>query len=53
MDMGKTQKDRMKDMVTKTFDQRYKEMSKVEKLGHWVFMTILLLGLVVMYFFGN
>jgi hypothetical protein len=51
--MKKRQKDRMKDMMTKTFDQRYKEMSKFEKVGHWFFMTLLLLGLVAMYFLGN
>lgn len=51
--MKKSFKTMFIESFTKSFDERYAEMSKGEKLGHWIFMGTLIFIMALMFIFGN
>lgn len=51
--MKKSQKTLLKEMFTKSFDERYAEMSKGEKIGYWIFVGTGIFIISLMFIFGN
>ena len=51
--MKKSSKTLVKEAFTKSFDERYSEMSKGEKTGHWVFICVIGLIFLLMLWLAN
>lgn len=49
----KSQETLLKETFTKSFDERYAEMSKGEKIGHWIFAGFVFLVILLMMWFGK
>ncbi|WP_313174676.1 hypothetical protein [Massilia sp.] len=47
----KSQETLLKETFTKSFDERYAEMSKGEKTGHWIFVGFVFLFILLMLWF--
>ena len=49
----KSQETLLKETFTKSFDERYAEMSKGEKTGYWIFVGFVFLVILLMMWFGK
>jgi len=49
--MKKSFKTLLKESLTKSFDERYAEMSKCEKAGHWIVVGFVFLVILLMLWF--
>ena len=52
-EMKKTQRQLVKESFTKTFDERYAEASKSEKISYWIFGFVVVTIMFLLWKFGK